>query len=124
MTTLNERLNSNTPIQKRRGRPAKVLEATDLNHRNNEASEIKERKMVGKPQPTSASSIKIDGSSTKSSFITSGDKPKPIRTSTTKSNQMKTTNNLGDIRNQEKDVEYKAELQRCLKERLSRVRLD
>ena len=59
MTTLNERLNSNTPIQKRRGRPAKVLEATDLNHRNNEASEIKERKMVGKPNPLQHHQLKL-----------------------------------------------------------------
>ena len=31
---------------------------------------------------------------------------------------MKTTNKIGDIRIQEKDIEYKAELQRYLKERL------
>ena len=118
METMQEILNHNIPIKKRRGRPAKVIEPPDLNQHTSTVSDTKEKKMVGKPRASKVLSIGIDGSLTKSSFIASGDKPEIIKPSSTKSKQMKTTNKIGDIRNQEKDIEYKAELQRYLKERL------
>ena len=105
MDTMQELLNHNIPIKKRRGRPAKVMEPPDLNQHTSTTTDIKEKKMVGKPKASKILSIGADG-------------PKIIKPSTTKSKQMKTTNKIGDIRNQEKDVEYKAELQRYLKERL------
>ena len=105
MDTMQEPLNHNIPIKKRRGRPAKVMEPPDLNQHTNKTTDTKEKKMIGKPRLSKVLSIGIDGA-------------KIIKPSTTKSKQMKTTNKIGDIRNQEKDVEYKAELQRYLKERL------
>ena len=105
METMHEILNHNTPIKKRRGRPAKVIASPDLKQQTSTVSDAKERKVIGKSRASKVLSIGVDGG-------------KIIKPSTTKSKQMKTTNNIGDIRNQEKDVEYKAELQIYLKERL------
>ena len=61
--------------------------------------------MLGKPRPNRASSVKVDG-------------PKLNRASTTKPKQLTATNKIAEARKQEKDMEYKAELQKYLKERL------
>ena len=105
METMHEILNNNTPVKKRRGRPAKVIDHPELNKNTSTVSDIKERKMVGKSKVSKVLSIEID-------------RPKIIKASTPKSKQMKTRNTSSDIRKQEQDVEYKAELHRYLKERL------
>ena len=102
---MHELLINKTQVKKRRGRPAKVIEPPGLNKHTSTVSDIKEKKMVGKSKVSKVLSIEIDG-------------PKVIKPPAVKSKQMKTSNRIGDARKQEKDMEYKAELHRYLKERL------
>ena len=106
METMHEILNNNTPVKKRRGRPAKIIDQPDLNKTNSTVSDIKEKKMVGKSKISKVLAIEIGG-------------PKIIKPPVIKSKQMKNSNTSSiDIRNHEQDMEYKTELHRYLKERL------